>query len=474
MSEAETTPLPRRLWIALGIAGLAVLLLRPQPTWLPLVEHAAEVQQAGSVLDVADLLIEDAARQPWSAARQQNAGYASLALEDYAAAEAYFRVAVALDGWTPERHRAMGDAYLGLGEQDAALEQWEIAFEAGLDNTGLLQRLARLYEDAGRYDDARTALARLTAAQPANAVAHYRLGVLQALALDDDARAALLSAAAIDPALQPSVDVLLPVIDAMAASGDEAAALTTLGYALVRLQDYGVASAALNEALARDPDQAAAYAYLGLAAEQQGEDGLSYYQQALALAPESALTHTLLGLYWQARDNRERAFAAFETAYALDPLSPTISLELGNLYLADGELVEAETWFTNAARLSPDDAQVWLLLAEFYFENDFKAESAGRAAAEQAARLAPQNAAAQDAAGYGAFLAGDLGEAETRLLLALSLDERRAETLYHLGLVTAEQGRSTEAAAYFEAALALDPDGAIGNAALNALARLEP
>lgn len=470
MNRTQASP-PTNLIAILAAAALVILILQPQPTWLPLVENYNTLAGSTDMATVAPALLDDYARQPWSAYRAANAGYAALALGQPADALIYFNRAAELRGWDPDLRRAVGDAYAALGDTEQALAAWETAWQEGLRTPIVLNRLAVAYEAQGDYAQAVAVLDTLLQEQPDNAVGHYRRGLLLLNSNLREAKTSLLTAARLSSELAPFADVMVQTIDASQTTDDRALQLAGLGFGLVNIGEYGLATTLLEESIALNPNLAAAHAYLGLAVSRQGGDGLPYFEDAVALAPESPLAHSLLGVYWREQGDLDQALGALQTAVNLDPINPALNTELGDVYLALGDLPNAEVWYSNAARLEPQNVIYATLLAEFYLTNDYLIET-GYEWAARAVQLGPNAAAANDIYGYSLWLQARDAEAQAVLNYALELDPERATTYYHLGLVLAELGQYDDARNSYERAIALDPDGAVGNLAINALARL--
>jgi len=468
--------MPRSFAIKLAITFVAVLALRVQPNWLPLL-RLNELQNAapGSTLLTKDLIeaIEDAyLRQPWRGDRAEAAGLAALAVGDYDSAQIRLGAAVGIKGWTPNLRSAMGDAHKGSGDLTKAIEQWELALPDKGTDPYLLAKLSNAYESLGRYDDASAMLRTLVAIQPDNAIARYRFGAILAITDPASAPAHLEVAAALDESVKPLADSLKKAVAAGLDSDDPAYNAGVIGYTLVGLQEYALAKQSLLNAITAKPDFAQAHAYLGLAEDRLGNNGLYAYQRALALDDNLALSHYLLGLHYRRQRDNAQAIPALKRAFELDPSYASAAAELGSAYVEEADLQTAELWYAQAVNIAPDDASFWLLLAQFYLDNELKVAEAGLPSAQQAAALAPESAAALDAVGYGYYLLGQFDLAEPELLKAQALDSRSAKVYFHLGLLYLDTDRPTEAKFALETTIGLDPEGPLAGSALTAMARL--
>lgn len=467
-----------RAAVARGLALVAlVLMLQPLPLPLALSQAFRTAQDKTTQKDydvAADALEDAAARLPYDGYVAYRAGIAEISAQRFDAAIHHLLVSAALEGWTPARRIALGDAYLGHGDYAVALAQWELARKDTPDDDGVLVRLANNYEAVGRYPEAVAALTHLAGLRPADPLVHYRLALLTAATAPADALARLTLVAELSPDLAPNTQFLTQAIEAGRASGDEAYTFGRVGFAFVQLKEWRLAELALTRAVTLNPGYADAYAYLGLAQDMQGRDGFAANEQAIALAPQSPLAQYLAGLHWRRAGNSEQALPYLKQAQTLDPQNPAIVAELGGAYASLNDLAQAETWFTEAVRLAPQSPQFWLLLARFYTDNEYNVAELGLPAARMAAGLNPSSALAADALGYALILTGDLVNGEKALERALALDPNLPSLYYHLGFLYATQGKLTEAEAAFKHTLALDPQGPYGGLALKALAQIAP
>jgi tetratricopeptide (TPR) repeat protein len=462
------------LWRGLALIAL-LLLLAPQPVPLPIPE-AFRTAQAATIrqdYEAAAHALESAAeRLPYDGYVAYRAGLAHISARQFDSAIRRLLISAALDGWTPAKRIALGDAYLGQGNRIEALAQWELVLKDAPDDDGLLVRLANTYEALGRYPEAVSALTRLAELRPADAVVHYRLALLTAATAPADALARLTLAGTLSSELAASTQALTQAIEEGQRSGDEAYLFGRVGFAFVQLKEWGLAELALARAVALNPDYADGHAYLGLAQDMQAQDGLAELEAAQRLAPESPLIQYFLGLHWKRAGDASRALPHLQQAQKLDPENPALAAELGGAYASLNDLAQAEVWFTEAVRVAPQSPEFWLLLARFYTDYEYHVVELGLPAARMAAGLNPASALAADALGYALVLTGDSVNGEKTLERALALDPNLPSVYYHLGILYASQGKNAEAEAVFNHALALDPDGPYGGLALKALAQI--
>jgi tetratricopeptide (TPR) repeat protein len=454
-----------------------ILLFNPQPISLAIPNAFQLAQTATARQDyttAAQALANAAARLPYDGYAAYRAGLAEISDRQFESAVRRLQTSAAIEGWTPTKRVALGDAYLGLGDRAAALAQWELALADLPDDDGLLIRLANNYEAVGRYPDAVNTLTQLAERRSTDALVQYRLALLTAVTDPGAALSRLAVAAGLSPEVAPNARALTESIEAGQSSGDEAYTFGRVGYTLIQLKEWALAEIALTRAVEINPAYADAHAYLGLAQDMQGKDGLTAHETAIALAPESPLAQYLLGLHWRRTEDSGKALLYLQQAQKLDPQNPAIAAEIAGAYTSLKDLSNAEVWFTEAVRLAPQSPEFWLLLARFYTDNEYNVTELGLPAARMAAGLNPNSALAADALGYALVLTGDPVNGEKTLERAIRLDPNLPSIYYHLGILYASQEKYEQAEAAFNHSLALDPEGAYGGLALKALAQISP
>jgi tetratricopeptide (TPR) repeat protein len=459
--------------LKIGVVFVLVLLLNIQRMWLPLLQDLTLASQSATLTTEGLNALQDAyAREPWNTDRAITAGLSALAAGDYETAKTALTVAANNGGWTSDLHISVGDAYNGSGSLDEAIPHWEAALPDNLDNAYLLSKLATAYETKGRYPEASAVLRSLVALEPDNAIARYRYGLV--LSLIDPAAASqhLAIAAGLDKSVEPFAQSLNSAVAAGLDAQDDAAKYGIIGYTLIGLREYPLAKAALLHAIEKRSDFADAYAYLGLAEDEMGNDGMYAYQRALEINKDLPVAHYLIGLHYRRTGENQKAIEPLQTAFDLDPANAAAAAELGNTYVALADLAEAENWYRQSVRVATEDGNFWLLLAQFYINNELKVEGDGLLSAQQAAQLLPESATAQDTLGFALYLNSDYTNAETSLLKAIELDPNLASAYFHLGLLYLDTERTAEAKQYLDNAVGLDAGGPIAERAIQALARL--
>lgn len=187
----------------------------------------------------------------------------------------------------------------------------------------------------------------------------------------------------------------------------------------------------LVRVLGDDPDHADAHAVLALALVERKRlhAGALEAARALQLEPMSPLAHLAMA----ATDIARRRFAQAEThllhALELDPQS-TSALRLGaRLYWLWQRPETAWDYVERACRLAPGDPGQWALRAMLAFDKGDR--DTARHDAKRALAMDPENIEALTTLGHCALAAGNIEEARTHAVWALSLapDDPRAHVL---------------------------------------------
>jgi len=362
-------------------------------------------------------------------------------------------VAEQLGGSTAEVESLRTALYAALGDWESAVSHGTATLTRADAATRRL--VVRGYLSLGRLKEAQEQLQLLLEVDPTDGPAQEQLGFLLALS---DPTAAL-------PYLQKAHTPLASdLAQALGESSDDPAhRLTLIGRACLAHDEPALAQQALERAVAHNPLYADSHALLGQALSQLGRtlEARVLLEEAVLLAPDSVLAHSLLGLYLLQAGDPAQARPHLEAAYDLDPENPALSLYLAQTYADLGQYAAAETWLAEATRLAPDDPSVWETVARFYLDRGMPERTQGLEAAQQAAAMSPDSAAAADLLGWACFLAGDTRQAEEHLLQAVERDPSFAVAHYHLGQVYAYLNRTEEARATLTRALDLCTDPAL-------------
>jgi len=237
---------------------------------------------------------------------------------------------------------------------------------------------------------------------------------------------------------------------------DHADSLHLLGLITVEHADLEVGIALIRRAMAIQPGHAPHYNSLGHAYRRLGrlDDAVSAYRIAAELRPASAEIHNNLATTLRDLGQYQQAIEHYRHAAALAPQMADIWYNLANALASTGAPAETETCYRNAVELKPDFADAFAnygrwLMAEGRWQ---EAETP----LNEALRLIPMNAGTWNNLG---IVSQELGrmEAEAYYHNALMIDPGLADAHYNLGCLLFGQGRSDDAIASHERAIAADP-----------------
>jgi protein O-GlcNAc transferase len=229
---------------------------------------------------------------------------------------------------------------------------------------------------------------------------------------------------------------------------------------------FGEAAALYRSILGRDPAHADSLHLLGLITAERDDPaaGIVLIRRAMTLEPGRAVHYNSLGHAYRRLGRLQDAMRAYRTAADLRSDSAEIHNNLATTLRDLGLHTEAVAHYRRAAGYAPDVADIWYNLANALADTsglaNALADTSGAAETEVCFRTAiglkPDFV---DALGnYGRWLMtlGRWADAETRLSEALCLAPMRAGTWNNLGVVSQELGR-TEAEACFRNAIGIDP-----------------
>ena len=230
------------------------------------------------------------------------------------------------------------------GDLDRVIESYETAVRTlgEIDSNELAEKrvkLAFLYDEAGRKDEALEQLKEAIAHKPDFATAHYNLGnLLEDLKQYDEAEEEYREAIRVDPDLaeaHSNLGVLLKYLkrydeaeeeyrEAIRADPDYAKAHYNLGNLLYDLKRYDEAEEEYREAIRANPDLAEAHSNLGnlLYDLKRYDEAEEEYREAIRANLDHASAHANLGFLLSAIDRNEEAIQEFNTALNLKDQLP--------------------------------------------------------------------------------------------------------------------------------------------------------
>jgi tetratricopeptide (TPR) repeat protein len=462
--------------LRLAVVALGVLLLNLSPAPVALVEAMREGDALSTMGDrvAAVKALEMAARlDPRSPLPYVRLGQVYLDWHRWAEAGQVFRQA--------NRRQETAEGWAGLGQSLAERQDWVRATQAWLQALRLdpgdadnYVCLAQASLAQSQFDQARQQLRRALALDPHHPRAHGLLGLL---ALDDPPQARVHLEQVGDPALLAWLD---RIEAAWAGSSEEerAEAAVLSANLLLHLEQPTLARGHLERFLAKGRDNAEVVATLGYTLDRLGETGPARQAllRALELDPDLALGYYFLGLHERELGRWQTARDYFWEAVQREPSHAAACAELAAAQVMLHEYEAAETWYAAAVDQAPPDQELAFRLVQtsFYLDTAYKASSAGLAAAQEAAALAPDDPRALDLLGWAQVLSSQYGDAEATLQQALARAPELASGEYHLGSLYATTGRYSLARQHLERAAGLDRTGVIRSRAEALLQRLAP
>lgn len=402
-----------------------------------------ELRKAAAAGDHAEAALHyqnAAQRLPWRADLYEMSGHHYYYAKEYERADAAYQKALEHKALSAEGWVAWGDVLYLNGDLKRAQEIWEQAAEQSDPSSQLYSRLAEIYQSNGELTRAAEILQQYVSANPDDASAHYRLGLLLTLSNLREADAELATAAQLDPKFAPAVATLHAALDLALQNDSTSGRFVIVGRGLGLVNEWKLARAAFESAVEADDKNAEAWAWLGEANQQTGvpAGGSAELDLALALNPNLATVRGLRGLYFQRAGNFREALAEFEMAAALEPENPAWFVSVGESQSKNGDLIRALQAYQTATMLAPEDASYWRLLAIFCAQNNVYVRDVGVPAAQKAVVLGPEDPASLDVLGWLLTLDARYEEAARMLNRALELDSGNASAHLHFGMLYME------------------------------------
>jgi tetratricopeptide (TPR) repeat protein len=390
---------------------------------------------ATSYVEAAGHYLKAAQRIPWRPDLYELSGHAYYHAKDYAQANAAYQKAFEHQVFSPVGWVAWGDVNYLRDDARRATEIWERALEQEHPSKQLYSRLAEIYQSQGEISKATEALQKYVSAHPEDASAHYRLGLLLTLSDPTLALTELLSAAQLDPELDPAAQTLRTALNLAAIENTASAHSVIIGRGLGLVNEWRLARIAFEEAVHLDENNAEAWAWLGEANQQVGLEGMEQLDRAFQLNPDSSTVRGLRGLYFQRISNYREALTEFQTAAVLEPENGMWHISLGETHAKLGDLIRALEAYQKATTFAPEDPGYWRLLAIFCAQNNVNVRDIGVPAAQKAVILDGDDAASLDILGWLLTLDARYEEADRMLNRALQLDPQNSSAHLHLGML---------------------------------------
>jgi len=186
-----------------------------------------------------------------------------------------------------------------------------------------------------------------------------------------------------------------------------------------------------------------------------GTDGaISKFRQWMEGGLKDWRGHLILGLMYSERKELEKAVESLTQArdLAQEPEAKYLANRyLGSVYYQVNKFKDCEQAYLAAISNQPRDVQVANNLAYLY-TNDLNEPKKGLPFAEQATRVAPNDAKILDTYGWTLAKLNSLAEAEQILLRAVQLESPLTVSRYHLGWVYEQLNRLDDAKKQYQQA----------------------
>lgn len=244
--------------------------------------------------------------------------------------------------------RAFAEALVRAGQYEEALTQYNKLLSANPDDSALELAVAMLYQQQGRWDDARKHLEQAARLDPTSAQPLYRLALIDARDDLDLAIAHLRDALQRDPEHRDS--------------------RLLLGQLLVVQRKFDEGYAEYEKLHRKYPEDTSVLHRMANVRALQGrpEDARRLYEQVLAMRPDDAPAHWKLGNILLNLGDEEGALQHYRQAAELAPTRFEPIYSLARLLARRGDHQAARNRFEDALMLQPDsivalNSLAWLL-----------------------------------------------------------------------------------------------------------------
>ena len=397
--------------------------------------------------------------EPWRSQLWQSVGHLYFETGDFEQTVFYLQKSAGENLLSIEGVQELGDAFFLSGNVKAAVEAWRKLFTGTSNDAVLYETIYQVCLDAGELEYAQQILFEWVTFDPQNPYLKYLLARMQIpsnipLALD------LLQAAA---AQDTEYLILYQSLSEISADLEElpldSYQMLLLGRALGKADEWELAEAVLDEAVNLSPDYGEAWAFLAEARQRLGKDGSQEITKAKEFDPDSLLVKTMEAAYWRRQNKPEMALIILHEAADIEPENPVWQLEIANVLAEMGNIHEADDYYQKAILLDPLNADYWIRLARFCFQNNLNIYETGIPAARQALVISPENAEAVEVMGHGMLAVRDYTSAERYFHRALELSPDYVDAHLHLGQLYILLEKTDDAYSQIQTALSLAEEG---------------
>ena len=327
----------------------------------------------------------------------------------------------------------LAELHLRKGEAEKALNLAKELESVDNKDLGVLSLQGRAFAAVGKPDLARVIYKRMTAYAGIDAESQYKIARLY-LALGDQSTAIYnLEKSLLDAADYPPSLALLAELD-------------------INRGKLAEAEARARRLIERNPSSEAGHRLLGNLAFARGrhEDALAHFQTAFAKDP-STQSVMQLSLAFNRTGKHPQATKVLIDWLKAHPNEDEARLTLAKSYVLTGNLAAARNMLETVIKNRGENADIFNNLANILLQ---QGDKAALSYAERAYRLAPNDAAIADTLGWVLVQQNQVDKALRYLREAKLRDSNNPEIQYHLATALNKLGRSSEARAELDKALA--------------------
>lgn len=373
----------------------------------------------------------------------------------------------------PEALYLLGLLYQQAGKPDDAVTAITQAIGKAPANAAYYFALDSLYRELNRLPELQSSYQRLLDLEPRNVEARVQLGnACRDMGQLQEALGHYVAALDLAPAHAEAYSHLGDTLKAMGNSAEAEscyrqalqlqpnfpAVHNNLGTLYQEQEQWDVAATHFEAALAQQPDSATAYYNLGVTRQNQQAftEALDCYLQAIRLRPSFSAAYSNLGVTYKELGRLDEAVQAYQAAIAAQPVFPEALNNMGGALHDQKKHAEAITFFEQALRLRPDYAEAYYNMGIAY--KDIHQYQEAIICFQNAIHLTPEYA---DPYSMLAVTCSTIGDNEAALAWCqrtLDMWPDSATAHYNLGVAYTNLDRKADAMDSFRQAIERKPD----------------
>ena len=397
--------------------------------------------------------------EPWRSQLWQSVGHLFLEMGEFEQAVFYFEKAVSANVLTKQGFLELGEANFHSGDISEAAAAWRVLLRGQSSDRLIYEKIYSAWLEAGELESAERVLSEWVAFDPQNPLLKYQLAKMLIPGNISSALELLNKAASLDENYSLLFNSLNEISTDLEETPLDSYQLLLLGRALGKSNEWELSEKVLEDSVELSPDYGDAWAFLAEARQRLGKDGSYEIKMAKEFAPDSLLVKTMQAAYWRRQNKPELALVVLHEAAELELDNPIWQIEIGNVLAEMGNIHDADSYYQKAILLDPYNADYWVILARFCFQNNMNIYEVGLPAARQALVLAPENVNALDVMGQGMLAVEDYTSAERYFIKALEFAPDFVDAHLHLGQLYILLEQPEDAFLQIQAALSLSEVG---------------